>query len=80
MKIYRCHLLYKIVKILQRTQRILLKVLLCPASDNNNAIFKHWYDATIDNTFDARIKVGGRIELDGVPFRQGKWRLSKVKV
>lgn len=51
-----------------------------PASDNNNNIFVHYYDANIDNTFDARIKVDGRIELDGVPFRSGKWRLTKVNV
>jgi len=51
-----------------------------PASEINNAIFKHWYDATVDNTFDARIKVAGYIELDGIPFKTGKWRLSKVSV
>lgn len=51
-----------------------------PATDNNNNIFVHYYDADIDNTFDARIKVDGKIELGGVPFRSGKWRLSKVNV
>lgn len=51
-----------------------------PATDNNNNIFVHYYDANIDNTFDARIKVDGKIELDGVPFREGKWRLSKVNM
>lgn len=56
------------------------KSFVVPASDINNAIFKHWYDASIDNSFDARIKAAGRIELDGVPFRSGKWRLSKVSV
>jgi len=51
-----------------------------PADDNNNRIFKHYYNATIDNTFDARVKVSGRIDLDGIPFKSGKWRLSKVSV
>lgn len=51
-----------------------------PASDKNNAIFKHYYNATIDNTFDARIKIDGRIELDGLPFKSGKIRLDKVDV
>jgi len=51
-----------------------------PASDRNNAIFKHYYNATVDNTFDARIKVDGRIELDGLPFKSGKIRLEKVNV
>lgn len=49
-----------------------------PASNNNNRIFKHYYDANVDNTFDARVKVSGRIELDGIPFRTGKWSLEKV--
>jgi hypothetical protein len=51
-----------------------------PASDVNNQIFKHYYNANIDNTFDARTKVNGRIELDGMPFRYGKYRLEKVKI
>lgn len=56
------------------------KTFTVPASDENNRIFNHYYDATIDNSFDARIKVPGKIELDGVPFKFGKFRLSKVKV
>lgn len=51
-----------------------------PASDENNRIFNHYYDATIDNSFDARTKVIGRIELGGVPFRTGKFSLTKVQV
>ena len=51
-----------------------------PASDINNAIFKHYYNANIDNTFDARTKVEGRIELNGMTFRYGKYRLEKVSV
>lgn len=49
-----------------------------PANDNNNEIFKHYYDANIDNTFDARTKVDGKIELDGLPFKKGKFQLRKV--
>lgn len=49
-----------------------------PASSVNNRIFKHYYDANIDNTFDARLKQNGRIELDGMPFRSGKIQLEKV--
>lgn len=51
-----------------------------PASENNNKIFRHYYDANIDNAFDARIKINGRIEIDGLPFRFGKWSLEKVIV
>jgi hypothetical protein len=51
-----------------------------PATNINNQVFKHYYNANIDNTFDARVKVDGRIELDGVPYKTGKWRLEKVNV
>ena len=51
-----------------------------PASENNNSIFKHYYNANIDNTFDARTKVTGNIDLNGMPFSYGKYRLEKVIV
>jgi hypothetical protein len=56
------------------------KTFTVPASKDNNTIFKHWYDANIDNSFDARIKVDGEIHLDGILFKMGKFRLSKVNV
>jgi hypothetical protein len=56
------------------------KTFTVPASDRNNYIFKHFYNADIDNTFDARTKKNCRIELDGMPFRTGKMRLEKVAV
>lgn len=53
-----------------------------PASDTNNQIFKHYYNADLSGSevFDARIKVDGSIELDGIPFKFGKYRLSKVSI
>jgi len=51
-----------------------------PATRRNNTTFKHYYNANIDNTFDARVKVNGRIELGGIPFKFGKWKLQKVNV
>jgi len=54
------------------------KTFTIPASPNNNKLFKHWYNASIDNGFDARTKVEGHIDIDGVPFKTGKWRLSEV--
>ena len=56
------------------------KTFTVPASKRNNILFKHWYDADIDNGFDARLKIDGRILLDGIPFKSGKWRLSKVAI
>ena len=51
-----------------------------PASNRNNRIFKHFYNPTIDNGFDARINKEGFIMLDGVPFKFGKIRLESVKL
>ena len=51
-----------------------------PASNKNNRLFKHYYNADIDNTFDARIKVDGGILLNGFVYKLGKYRLSKVSV
>ena len=51
-----------------------------PASDKNNFTFKHYYNADIDNTFDARVKIKGEIKIDGFPFRVGKFRLEKVSI
>jgi hypothetical protein len=51
-----------------------------PASKNNNRLFKHWYNASIDNGFDARSKVEGSIDIDGAPFKLGKWRLNKCNI
>ena len=56
------------------------KTFSVPASKSNNLLFKHWYNANIDNGFDARTKVEGRIEIDGIPFKIGKFRLYKVDV
>lgn len=52
----------------------------CPASDRNNFIFKHYYDADIDNSFDARVKKNASITLDGLPFKTGRCRLEKVAI
>jgi hypothetical protein len=49
-----------------------------PASDINNNIFKHYYNATLENGFDARTPVAGTIEIDGLPFKNGKFTLTKV--
>tara|TARA_R110001592_G_scaffold84138_1_gene248931 strand:- start:2152 stop:4254 length:2103 start_codon:yes stop_codon:yes gene_type:complete len=49
-----------------------------PASKVNNQIFKHYYDFSIDNGFDARKKVNAAIELNTLPFRTGKIKLEGV--
>lgn len=60
-----------------------------PASKHNNAIFRHWYESSVgdtndinpqnvDNAFDHRIKYYGFIEIDTIPFRDGKFSMEKA--
>lgn len=49
-----------------------------PASDTNNAIFKHWYENANDFGFDARTRKDAYIELGTIPFRRGKIQLEKA--
>jgi hypothetical protein len=56
------------------------KTFTVPANNANNETFRHYYEANIDGGFDARIKQAGHIELDGIPFKIGKWRLNKVNI
>jgi hypothetical protein len=50
-----------------------------PASTHNNSIFKHWYDNSIDNGFDARVRINAYVELDTIPFKSGKIQLEKAQ-
>jgi hypothetical protein len=60
-----------------------------PASKHNNAIFRHWYESSVgdtndinpqnvDNAFDHRIKYYGFIEINTIPFRDGKFTMQKA--
>ena len=56
------------------------KTFSLPASKTNNKFFKHYENFTQDVTyaFDARKKVQAKIELNSLPFQQGKLRLEWV--
>ena len=52
-----------------------------PASKKNNKVFKHFYNYFIsEGAFDARKKVDAFIEVNQVPFRDGKIFLNGVKM
>lgn len=52
-----------------------------PASKTNNKIFKHFYNYHIsEGAFDARKKVDSFIEINTIPFRNGKVLLNGVKM
>ena len=54
------------------------KTFSIPASKTNNKIFKHYYNFDIENGFDGRIKVDATIELNNLPFKNGKIKLEGV--
>ena len=49
-----------------------------PASKENNKIFQHYYNFDIDFGFDARNKADARLELNDLPFKNGKIKLNSV--
>ena len=51
-----------------------------PANAHNNAIFKHYYQSQIDDGYDARTKVAGRIDINGITFKYGKIQLNSVGI
>lgn len=53
-----------------------------PASKKNNKIFRHFYNYFIssDDAFDARKKVDAQLEVNYIPFRDGKILLNSVKM
>ncbi len=51
-----------------------------PASSVNNKIFQHYYNFNISGGFDARKKQAARIELNDLPFKDGKIALQGVEL
>lgn len=51
-----------------------------PASPNNNTIFTHWYDATVDGLFNANKRVSAYIEVNTLPFKYGVIQLDSCKL
>ena len=49
-----------------------------PASSVNNKVFQHYYNFDIDFGFDARNKADATLELNDLPFKNGKIKLNSV--
>ena len=49
-----------------------------PASPKNNKIFKHYYNVDIVGGFDARKRTDAKLELSGLPFKDGRIELESV--
>jgi hypothetical protein len=51
-----------------------------PASDNNNEIFRHWYENSLDDGYNQNFRYPGYIEIDTQVFRTGKWQLESASI
>ena len=75
-----------ITQVIQDVQDISLiftnftKTFSLPASDENNRLFKHYYNYDIDGGFDARVKIDAYIEIDSNRFNSGKVKLEGVEI
>jgi hypothetical protein len=49
-----------------------------PASKNNNQILSHWYESSIDNGFDHRMRYDAYIEVNTQRFKNGTIQLEKA--
>ena len=51
-----------------------------PCSPTNNKLFEYWYNAEVDGTFNANIRVDAYIEVNSIPFRFGSIQLDSCKL
>ena len=51
-----------------------------PASENNNQIFKHWYENEVEGGYDQRVRNDGYIKIDTRTFRVGKWQIESANI
>lgn len=49
-----------------------------PATPNNNKIFAHWYENSIDDGFNANKRYDAEIEINTIPFRKGRIELQSA--
>jgi len=49
-----------------------------PATPYNNSIFKHWYENSLLDAFDHRTRYNAYIEIDTIPFREGKIQIESA--
>lgn len=49
-----------------------------PASKRNNKILSHWYESSLDDGFDHRVRYDGFIEINTQRFKDGNFQLEKA--
>jgi hypothetical protein len=70
----------KNIKDISKIQTDFSQKFTVPASKNNNKIFKHYYNSSVSDGFDARMLKGSTIKLNGADFKEGKMRLLGIKM
>ena len=68
----------KNVKDIAKVFTTFTKSFTLPASTTNNKLFKHYYNFDIVDGFDGRTKKNARLEINHVPFKDGKIKLEGV--
>lgn len=66
------------VKDIQKVFTDYSKTFTIPATKENNKIFKHYYNNSIEEGFDGRSRVDATLELNHLKFRKGKIKLEGV--
>ena len=66
------------VKDIQKVFTDYSKTFTIPATKENNKIFKHYYNNSIEEGFDGRSRVNATLELNHLKFRKGKIKLEGV--
>ena len=51
-----------------------------PTTTNNNKIFKHFYESSLDANTDHNIRRSASIEIDLIPFRKGEIQIEKSQL
>jgi hypothetical protein len=49
-----------------------------PASVRNNEILSHWYESSVDDGFDHRVRYSGYVEINSQRFKDGNFQLEKA--
>lgn len=68
----------KNVKDIAKVFTTFTKSFTLPASSTNNKLFKHYYNFDIVDGFDGRTKKNAKLEINHVPFKDGKIKLEGV--
>lgn len=51
-----------------------------PCSKHNNRVLSHWYENSVNDSFDHRVRYNGFIEIDTLPFKSGSFQLESVSL